>query len=160
MIPSACTLFWKKQSKYAIVLVPIISSIASIGTWIGVAYKQHGVVSIATLSDFIPTVAGNMLALTAPIVLTPLITFIKPENYDFEKFKELEQVDDSSFDKKALQSSDAKIKTARERTDEELQNLQRIEKPLLKARNLALGAALFIAVSITMYVARPYIRVG
>jgi hypothetical protein len=110
-------------------------------------------VSIATLSDFIPTVAGNMLALTAPIVLTPIITFIKPEDYDFEKFKELEQVDDSSFDKKALQSSsDAKIKTARERTDEELQNLQRIEKPLLKARNLALGAALFIAVSMTMYV--------
>ncbi|CAH0055114.1 unnamed protein product [Clonostachys solani] len=150
VIPSACTLFWKKQSKYAIVLVPIISSIASIGTWIGVAYKQHGVVSIATLSDFIPTVAGNMLALTAPIVLTPLITFIKPEDYDFEKFKELEQVDDSSFDKKALQSSDAKIKTARERTDEELQNLQRIEKPLLKARNLALGAAIFIAVSMTI----------
>lgn len=149
VIPSACTLFWKKQSKYAIVLVPIISSLASISTWIGVAYQKHGAVTIATLSDFIPTVAGNMLALTAPIILTPLITYLKPDNYDFEKFKELQQVDDSGFDVKA-QTEGAAVKTAQERTEAELVNLQGIEKELYVARNYALGAALFIAISLTM----------
>ncbi|KAK7416716.1 hypothetical protein QQX98_005042 [Neonectria punicea] len=149
VIPSACTLFWKKQSKYAIVLVPIISSLASISTWIGVAYHKHGTVTIATLSDFIPTVAGNMLALTAPIILTPLITYLKPENYDFENFKELQQVDDSSFDIKA-QTEGVAIKNAQERTEAELINLQGIEKELYAARNFALGAALFIAISLTM----------
>ncbi|KAJ3456530.1 hypothetical protein MRS44_016553 [Fusarium solani] len=149
VIPSACTLFWKKQSKYAIVLVPIISSLASISTWIGVAYHKHGTVTIATLSDFIPTVAGNMLALTAPIILTPLITYLKPENYDFDKFKELQQVDDSGFDVKA-QTEGVAVKTAQERTEAELVNLQGIEKELYVARNYALGAALFIAVSLTI----------
>ena len=69
--------------------MPIISSLASISTWIGVAYHRDGAVNLTTLSDFVPTVAGNMLALTAPIVLTPLITYLKPENYDFEQFKDL-----------------------------------------------------------------------
>ncbi|EEU37119.1 uncharacterized protein NECHADRAFT_97322 [Fusarium vanettenii 77-13-4] len=149
VIPSACTLFWKKQSKFAIVLVPIISSLASISTWIGVAYQKHGTVTIATLSDFIPTVAGNMLALTAPIILTPLITYLKPDNYDFEKFKELQQVDDSGFDVKA-QTEGGTVKSAQERTEAELANLQGIEKELYVARNYALGAALFIAISLTI----------
>ncbi|KAL6364452.1 hypothetical protein LRP88_01853 [Fusarium phalaenopsidis] len=129
--------------------VPIISSLASISTWIGVAYHKHGTVTIATLSDFIPTVAGNMLALTAPIILTPLITYFKPENYDFEKFKELQQVDDSGFDVKA-QTEGVAVKTAQERTEAELVNLQGIEKELYVARNYALGAALFIAISLTI----------
>ncbi|KAH7133043.1 Sodium:solute symporter family-domain-containing protein [Dactylonectria estremocensis] len=149
VIPSACTLLWKKQNKYAVVLVPLISSLASIGTWIGVAYKQHGAVTIATLSDFKPTVAGNMLALTAPIVLTPLITYLKPDNYDFEKFKELQQVDDSGFDAK-LQNAGGAVKDAKQRTENELENLRRIEKPLLQARNFGLALALFIAISMTI----------
>lgn len=149
VIPSACTLFWKKQSKYAVTLVPLLSSIASIGTWIGVAYKRSGVVSIASLSDFIPTVAGNMLALLAPVVLTPLITYIKPEDYDFEKFKELKQVDDTGF-ATDIKDGNLPIKSAVERTEEELQNHEAIEKQLLNARNIALGLALFIAISMTI----------
>lgn len=90
-----------------------------------------------------------MLALTAPIILTPLITYLKPENYDFEKFKELQQVDDSGFDVKA-QTEGVAVKTAQERTEAELVNLQGIEEELYVARNWALGAALFIAISLTM----------
>ncbi|KPM46492.1 Urea active transporter [Neonectria ditissima] len=149
VIPSACTLFWKKQSKYAVVLVPIISSLASISTWIGVANHKHGTVTIATLSDFIPTVAGNMLALTAPIILTPLITYLKPDNYDFAKFKELQQVDDSGFDIDS-KTEGVVIKTAQEKTEAELKNLEVIEKDLYQARNFALGAAIFIAISLTI----------
>ncbi|KAJ0415136.1 Sodium:solute symporter family-domain-containing protein [Aspergillus carlsbadensis] len=141
VIPSACTLFWRKQSKYAVTLVPILSSIASIGTWIGVAYRREGVVSVATLSGFYPCVAGNMLALTAPIVLTPLITYIKPENYDFAKFRQIELVDDSAIRQGVSEKPPAR---SEKRHDEE----ERAE--LLKARNIALGAALFIAISMTI----------
>lgn len=90
-----------------------------------------------------------MLALGAPIFLTPLITYIRPENYDFQKFKELQQVDDSGFDKQ-VQQEGSKSLTARERTEQELLGLQSIEKSLLQARNIALAAALFIAISMTM----------
>ncbi|KAL3481042.1 Sodium:solute symporter family-domain-containing protein [Aspergillus californicus] len=138
VIPSACTLFWRKQSKWAVTLVPILSSIASIGTWIGVAYHRLGVVSVATLSDFYPCVAGNMLALTAPIVLTPLITYISPENYDFAKFNEIELVDDSAISGSGKTQDALAVTTVEER------------RALLRSRNIALGAALFIAVSMTI----------
>ncbi|KAK9794187.1 putative urea active transporter protein [Seiridium cardinale] len=71
-----------------------------------------------------------MLALLAPVELTPLITYIKLENYDFEKFKELKQVDDTAF---AIDIKDGHlpIKTAVERTEEELQNHEAMKTELL-----------------------------
>jgi len=36
-----------------------------------------------------------MMSLTGPIVLTPLITYIRPQNYDFELLKEIKQMDDA-----------------------------------------------------------------
>ncbi|KAL4878124.1 Sodium:solute symporter family-domain-containing protein [Aspergillus karnatakaensis] len=157
VIPSACTLFWRKQSKYAVTLVPILTSIASIGTWIGVAYRREGVVSVATLSDFYPCVAGNMLALTAPIVLTPLITYMKPENYDFEKFQEIQLVDDSSISgpSKSQSTLESELKSpspnpALQETQECLAASQSERAELLKARNIALGAALFVAIAMTI----------
>ncbi|KAL4910375.1 hypothetical protein BDW74DRAFT_165433 [Aspergillus multicolor] len=166
VIPSACTLFWRKQSKYAVTLVPILTSIASIGTWIGVAYHREGVVSVATLSGFYPCVAGNMLALTTPIVLTPLITYIHPENYDFRNFEEIKLVDDSSI------ATEAESEMAQEQTQNKTTNAQAvtpIQIPeeaenervgLLRARNIALGAALFIAISMTIFWPIPMYGTG
>ncbi|KAJ4308644.1 hypothetical protein N0V84_011980 [Fusarium piperis] len=83
-----------------------------------------------------------MPALTAPIILTSLITYPRLENYHFERFKEL-------FDVKAHMEGVA-VKTAQEGTEAKLVNLQGIEKELYVARNHALGAALFIAISLVM----------
>jgi hypothetical protein len=98
-------------------------------------------------------VAGNMLALTAPIILTPLITYIKPENYDFANFWEIELVDDSTIrdgvsakpparSEKRLDISEAEPGTSPTQEQE--------RADLLRARNIALGAALFIAISMTV----------
>lgn len=148
VIPSACTLFWRKQSRHAVIWVPLLSSVASISTWVGVAYHQYGFVSIDSLSAFVPTVAGNMLALLAPVVLTPLITYIRPEDYDFEKFKELRQVDDTAFFEAS--SLHVATQTADEKTEEALEHHELIKQQLLQARNIALALALFIAISMTI----------
>ncbi|EGV60941.1 hypothetical protein CANTEDRAFT_128749 [Yamadazyma tenuis ATCC 10573] len=108
VIPSACTLFWKKQSKYAVAIVPVLSSMISISTWIAVAYHRSNSVTISTLSDLYPIVAGNMIALTAPIILTPLITFLGPEDFDFEKLKGLQTVN-------VNQSDDSTVSTEAEK---------------------------------------------
>ncbi|TVY20827.1 putative urea active transporter 1, partial [Lachnellula arida] len=157
VIPSACTLFWRKQSKAAVTLVPIISSLASISTWIAVAYHRNGAVTLATLSDFVPTVAGNMLALTAPIVLTPLITYISPEDYDFERFKDLQQVDDRDFD---AANGINDTKTVGEKTRKEVAAIEQNSAELLKARNLAIGAALFVMISLTILWPIPMYATG
>ena len=126
--------------------MPLLSSIASIGTWLGTAYQLYGTVTVTTLSDFYPTVAGNMLALTAPIVLTPLITYIKPEDYDFALFQDIQQVDDRDVNARhAIQTE-----SAAEKTTLELDVVRKEQPRLLRAWNFAIGAALFIMISMTI----------
>lgn len=91
----ACTIFWRKQSKYAVILSPLISSAAAIIAWLLTAHTQSGYLSIDTLSGNLALVAGNMMSLTGPLLLVPLITFIKPDNYDFELLKGIKQADDA-----------------------------------------------------------------
>jgi hypothetical protein len=88
IVPMACTIMWKKQNKLAVIGSPIISSIAAIMAWFLTAYTHIGVISIDSLSQNLPLVAGNMMALTGPIVLTPLLTYIRPDNFDWHIFKE------------------------------------------------------------------------
>ncbi|TVY58251.1 putative urea active transporter 1 [Lachnellula cervina] len=94
IVPMACTIMWSKQSKFAVIASPTISSACGIIAWLLTARSTEGVLTIATLSTNLPLVAGNMCSLCAPLVLTPLFTFIRPENYDFEKFKEVKAADD------------------------------------------------------------------
>jgi hypothetical protein len=99
-----------------------------------------------------------MLALTAPIVLTPLITYLKPENYDFAKFREIELVDDSAIrDGVAVkhpgrnEKSHDVFEAEPGLSNREMASAQEHEdSDLLRARNIALGAAFFIAISMTI----------
>lgn len=89
IVPMACTILWKKQSLAAVVLSPIISSLAAIIAWLLTAYKQYGEVTITTTSQNLPLVAGNMMSLCGPLLLSPLITYLKPANYNWELLKEI-----------------------------------------------------------------------
>jgi hypothetical protein len=99
-----------------------------------------------------------MLALTAPIILTPLITYLKPENYDFAKFREIELVDDSAIRDGVAVKPPSRNEKSHEVSEAEpglsngeVASAQEQERAdLLRARNIALGAALFIAISMTI----------
>ena len=60
IVPMACTVMWKKQSKLAVIASPLISSAAAIIAWLLTAYTHHGSVTLATTSESLPLVAGNM----------------------------------------------------------------------------------------------------
>ncbi|KAJ5703547.1 hypothetical protein N7493_011472 [Penicillium malachiteum] len=70
IVPMACTIMWSKQSKIAVIASPLISSVASIMAWLLTAQSTEGDINITTLS--------------ANLAL--------PENYDFEKFKEIRPI--------------------------------------------------------------------
>lgn len=98
IVPMACTIMWKKQSLAAVVLAPIISSVAAVTAWLLTAYTHYGEVTIATTSENLPLVAGNMMSLCGPLVLTPLITYLRPANYDWELLKEIKSDREASGD--------------------------------------------------------------
>ena len=94
IVPMACTIMWKKQSTAAVIISPILSSVAGILAWILKARYEYGTISITTLQGNLPLVAGNMTSLCVPILLTPLITYIKPQNFDWEIFETIKRGDD------------------------------------------------------------------
>ncbi|KAI0595332.1 Sodium:solute symporter family-domain-containing protein [Biscogniauxia sp. FL1348] len=89
IVPMACTIMWKKQSLAAVLIAPVVSSCAAIAAWLATAYTHYGEVTIASTSQNLPLVAGNMMSLCGPIVLTPLITYVRPQNFDWEVLKRI-----------------------------------------------------------------------
>ncbi|KAJ6008217.1 hypothetical protein N7540_012193 [Penicillium herquei] len=132
IVPMACTIMWSKQSRIAVIASPLISSVAGIMAWLLTAQSNEGGITITTLSANLPLVAGNVCSLCAPLVLTPLFTFIWPENYDFEKFKQIRPIGEySEGDAEYVPPTAEAIAAAEEH---EAHN----SKLLLRARNLAI----------------------
>ncbi|EXJ80454.1 hypothetical protein A1O1_08599 [Capronia coronata CBS 617.96] len=96
IVPMACTIMWSKQSKAAVILAPLLSSAAGLAAWLGIAYTKYGAVTLTTTSENLPLAIGNVVAVVAPTVLVPLITYIKPEHFDFNRFREIKTADDAN----------------------------------------------------------------
>ncbi|KAK4617675.1 putative urea active transporter 1, partial [Fulvia fulva] len=97
IVPTACTIMWRKQSKAAVIISPLVSSAAALIAWFLKAHTEYGEITVASLSGNLPLVAGNMMALCGPLLLTPLITFIKPQDFDWNIFKERIRPDDTTL---------------------------------------------------------------
>lgn len=93
------TLFWKKTSPVAYYLGTIISSFIAIAVWMGYTVSQSGYITLATLSTNEALAAGNTIAIGVPFILIPLITFIKPSDFDWDTWLEIKQDDNSDFNK-------------------------------------------------------------
>ncbi len=95
IVPMACTIMWKKQSKLAAIVSPTASSAAGLMAWFLTAYTHYGTIDLTTLSSNLPLVAGNMMSLCGPLVLTPLLTYLSPEDFDWEILKtQIKRADD------------------------------------------------------------------
>ncbi|KAI0163656.1 putative sodium/proline symporter [Pestalotiopsis sp. NC0098] len=136
IVPMACTIMWRKQSRFAVIASPVISSAAGFLAWLLTARSTEGAISIETLSTNLPLVAGNICSLCAPLVLTPLFTFIHPEDYDFEKFKEIRPIGElAEEDPLYVPPTQAELEALQE--DEE-----KNDKILLRARSRAIWASI------------------
>ncbi|KAL3482079.1 putative sodium/proline symporter [Aspergillus californicus] len=136
IVPMACTIMWKRQSRLAAFLVPPLCSVFGLIAWFATTYTHMGVISIATLSSNLPLVAGNITALCTPLVLTPLITFLKPENFNWQLLTDEIRRDD--IHSPTLPSP--RHPTPTEETD----------KTLHKARNKSLFLGLFLTISLVI----------
>jgi hypothetical protein len=136
----ACTIMWRKQNKAAVILSPLISSIAAIIAWLLTAHTQYGTLSIATLSENLPLVAGNMMSLGGPLLTVPLITYLKPDNYDFELLKGIKQADDAGEGDASIEEyRDVEIAHHEAHADD--------NAALLRARKWALIASVFMTIA-------------
>ncbi|KAJ9646213.1 hypothetical protein H2204_000876 [Knufia peltigerae] len=150
IVPMACTIMWRKQSKLAVIASPLASSAAAILAWFLTAHTHYGEISIATLNENLPLVAGNMMALTGPIVLTPLLTYIRPDNFDWQVFKDqIKRGDDEhvTVDGHVVTTHDAEAQAA---LDERKRHEDENERILLGARNRSIIVSIVLTLVLTL----------
>ena len=163
IVPMACTILWKRQSRLAVIGAPLVTSGAAILAWILVAYTEIGYISIDSLSENKPLVAGNILAVTGPFVLTPLFTLYHPQDFDWRIF--VEQIKPS--EEEVVTNDGEIVVTNGENPDappEVLEEEHRTEieslKVLLGSRNRAIAVSVFLTLALTILFPIPMYGTG
>lgn len=91
------TLYWKKMSPLGYIGGTIGSTFIAFAVWFGYAYSQSGFISLGTLSTNEALAAGNIVAVGCPLVLTPILVWIRPSNFDFKTWYDIQQDDNADF---------------------------------------------------------------
>ena len=95
VIPAALTLLWNRQSKWAACLSPLLGVTCSVSAWLITTKIQFGSITIQTSGSNISMLVGNVVALCAPILFVPVLSWIAPDKqpYDFHSMKEIKRDD-------------------------------------------------------------------
>ncbi|GCB21924.1 probable urea active transporter 1 [Aspergillus awamori] len=100
IFPMAFTILWRRQSRAAAILSPILGMATGIGVWLGTAQHFYGAVSVSSTGQILPCVYGTVASAFSPIVYSIVITLVKPQRYDWAEFRKeklgLERLDSDS----------------------------------------------------------------
>lgn len=81
------TVLWRRQSKAAAILAPVLGMATGIAVWLGTAHRFYGTVSVAATGQILPCVYGTVASAFSPILYSVIITLVRPQNYDWSEFK-------------------------------------------------------------------------
>ncbi|KAJ3550163.1 hypothetical protein NM208_g124 [Fusarium decemcellulare] len=106
MFPMAFTILWKKQSKAAAVISPLLGLASGIAAWLGTAYAYYGELTILTTEAQLPCLWGAIASTFSSAIYSIIISLIKasfpelphPQDFDWRVFLLLTQVKDDDSD--------------------------------------------------------------
>lgn len=87
ILPTVFTILWKRQSKVAAIVSPLLGMATGIAVWLGTAHALYGEVSVVTTGQTLPCVYGTVASAFSPGVFSIVISLIKPANYDWREFR-------------------------------------------------------------------------
>lgn len=86
IFPTAFTILWRRQSKAAAIVSPVLGMATGLAVWLGSAYSFFGEVTVASTGEVLPCLYGTVAAALSPIPYTVIITLFKPQNFDWADF--------------------------------------------------------------------------
>jgi len=99
VVPIAFTITWRKQTATAAIAGCIVGLVAGIASWLGVASKLYGELTIDTTGDNYPMLTGNLVALLSSGLVSIALSLISPDDYDFTETKtKLQQLTDDEVE--------------------------------------------------------------
>ena len=94
VLPAALTLLWSRQSWLAATLSPPLGLCCSLIGWLIQTKVQYGSLTVLSTGSNYPMLVGNVVALLSPMIFIPVLTYIKPQSYDWESMKMIRRGDD------------------------------------------------------------------
>mmetsp|Transcript_36930 Transcript_36930/g.104203 ORF Transcript_36930/g.104203 Transcript_36930/m.104203 type:complete len:701 (-) Transcript_36930:214-2316(-) len=108
VFPISLSLTWAKCSATAAICGAFGGQILGIITWISIAASESGSVTIASLGGDFPMLGGNLMSICSSGIICMIVSFIKPQNYDFDELhKNIHVVEHDGTDALALEGEDS-----------------------------------------------------
>ncbi|KAL2282349.1 hypothetical protein FJTKL_10959 [Diaporthe vaccinii] len=87
IFPTTFTILWKKQSKLAAIVSPLLGLATGLAVWLGSAQALYGEISIAATGATLPCVYGTTASALSPALYSVVISLARPANYDWADFR-------------------------------------------------------------------------
>ncbi|KAJ3546469.1 hypothetical protein NM208_g1983 [Fusarium decemcellulare] len=87
IFPTVFTILWKKQSKAAAIISPLLGLATGIAVWLGTAAALHGEVTVSSTGQTLPCVYGTVASALSPGLYSVVISLVKPDNYNWADFR-------------------------------------------------------------------------
>lgn len=118
VMPLWYLLMWKQANAVGAVAAAWFGMLLAVATWLIVAKAMYGEVTVKSLGNNEPMLAGNVVALAAGALIHTVLSLIWPQNYDFKSMGEIAMLEN---DTRGLDPEDY----ADEKLDEALSWIQR-----------------------------------
>lgn len=84
VFPVAFTICWRGQSALGAISGAVVGLAAGLIAWLVTAKQYFGDISVASTGMEYSTLAGNLAAIMTGLIVTSVISLIKPQNFDWE----------------------------------------------------------------------------
>ena len=83
VFPAAFAITWAGQSTAGAISGCLVGLIAGLTAWLVTAYQYFGEITIASTGEEYSTLAGNLAAILTGLIVTVVVSLIKPQNFDW-----------------------------------------------------------------------------
>lgn len=139
VIPITLTLLWSKQNKLAATIAPIFGFVVAMITWLMTTLGLYGEITVETSNQNLPMMAGNLVALFSPLLITIPLSLWRPDNFTFDETRNIQQVVD--------ETSEPDIQQQQQEQEQKAQNEEE-ERQMEKSSRFAKAASIFLALAL------------
>ncbi|KAL2444764.1 putative urea active transporter 1 [Exophiala dermatitidis] len=166
VFPAAFAVTWKGQTRAGAIAGALSGLAAGLIAWLVETKVYYGEFTIATTGSSYPTLAGNMAAVLTGLIVTTVISWARPDNFDWSVTRDInapsslyggETTVDASVDSppEEQQEPNRNLPTVIDEEKEEAEDAAVLENPKALQRTFMMALVLSTVLSITMDVIIP-----
>ncbi|KIW50039.1 hypothetical protein PV05_11663 [Exophiala xenobiotica] len=89
VFPAAFAVTWKGQTRAGAISGAVVGLSAGLTAWLVEAKVYYGELTVATTGASYPTLAGNMAGVLTGLIVTCVVSWIKPDNFDWSVTRDI-----------------------------------------------------------------------